>query len=432
MGNSEHHLLLNRREVLRRGTIGGLGLSVLGNQIAMPTVLAAGGSADNFGPLLPPDGNGIRLPAGFSSQIVATTGQAVANSDYVWHGSPDGGACFATGDGGWIYVSNAELSNSGGGVGAIQFDSDGVISDAYSILTGTTRNCAGGPTPWGTWLSCEETGSGQVWECDPFTADSEGVVRPMLGKFSHEAAAVDPVNEHIYLTEDRSDGLLYRFIPDAYPNLDAGILEAAEILDPNEQGPITIGQIRQLAWHVVPDPTVAMGISTRRQVNDATPFAGGEGCWYEAGLVYFATKRDDRIWRLDIAANELSIVYDAETLTDPELTGVDNVFVSPNGEVYVAEDTGDMQIVALTQSGNVTPIVQVVGVTGSEICGPALSPDGTRLYFSSQRNPGMTFEITGPWLGATAPNSATLPTIGLITSGLFAAAIAAYGLIRSR
>ena len=424
--------LLNRRDVLRRGAIGGLGFGILGNQIAMPTVLAANGSADSFGPLLAPDANGIRLPEGFSSRVVATTGQAVANSDYVWHGSPDGGACFATGDGGWVYVSNAELSNDHGGVGAIRFASDGSITDGYSILTGTTRNCAGGPTPWGTWLSCEETGSGQVWECDPFTPDSEGIVKPLLGSYSHEAAAVDPVNQHIYLTEDHSNGLLYRFVPTAYPSLDMGTLQAAEILDPSNLGPMSIGQTRQLAWHEVPDPTVNAGTSTRRQVTDATPFDGGEGCWYEAGLIYFATKGDDRIWRLDIAANELSIVYDAATINNPELTGVDNVFVSPNGDVYVAEDTGDMQIVALTQSGNVTPIVQLVGVSGSEICGPALSPDGSRLYFSSQRNPGMTFEIVGPWLGGDVPNSARLPMIGLLTSGFFAAAIAAYGWIRTR
>ncbi|MGR8948079.1 MAG: alkaline phosphatase PhoX [Gammaproteobacteria bacterium] len=432
MKKSAHNNLLNRRELLRRGAFGSLGIGIVGNQIAVPTVLAANGSADDFGPLLPPDANGVSLPAGFSSRVVATTGQAVGNSDYIWHGSPDGGACFATGDGGWVYVSNAELSSNAGGVGVIRFANDGTVIDGYSILTGTTYNCAGGPTPWGTWLSCEETSLGQVWECDPFSPGSEGIVRPLMGRFKHEAAAVDPVNQHIYLTEDERNGLLYRFVPDNYPNLDAGVLQAAEILDPDAEGLITIGKIRNLAWHEVPDPDFSMGTPTRDQVPAATVFRGGEGCWYEAGLVYFSTKRDDRIWRFDIAANEISIVYDAATITSPVLTGVDNVFVSPNGEVYVAEDTGDMQIVALTQSGNVTPIVQVIGVSGSEICGPALSPDGSRLYFSSQRNPGMTFEISGPWLGNAAANSARLPTFGLAASGLFAAALAAYGAIRSR
>ena len=422
---------LSRRKFLRRGICGSLGVGLVGGQFAVPWVSANGGSVDDFGPLQAPDANGVSLPPGFTSRVVAITGQTVGDSDYVWHASPDGGATFATGDGGWIYVSNAELTD-GGGVGAIKFANDGSIVDAYSILSGTVRNCAGGPTPWGTWLSCEETGGGQVYECDPFSPNSEGVVRPLLGTFNHEAAAVDPVNQHIYLTEDRGSGLLYRFVPENYPSLDAGVLQAAEILDPHDDGPIQIGQTRQLSWHEVPDPTRIGPTATRNQVPAATRFDGGEGCWYEGGLVYFTTKGDDRVWRIDTSSGEISIVYDAATIQNPILTGIDNIFVAPNGEVYVAEDTGDMQIVALTNSGNVTPIVQVTGVTGSEICGPALSPDGSRLYFSSQRNPGMTFEVTGPWLGAIAQQASELPALGMIASGFLASALAAYGVMRAR
>lgn len=425
--------LISRRSLLKRGTLGGLGIGVLANQVVMPTVLASDGSAENLGPLQAADENGLRLPQGFVSRIIATSGQLVPGTGYTWHAAPDGGATFATDDGGWVYVSNAELGSNAGGVSAVQFASDGSITNAYSILTGTTRNCAGGPTPWGTWLSCEETSSGQVWECDPFTPGSQGVVRPLLGKFSHEAAAVDPVNQHVYLTEDRSDGLLYRFIPTNYPDLSAGILQAAEILDHNSQGAITPGQVRNLAWHEVPDPQVLQGVSTRRQVAAATTFSGGEGCWYEAGLIYFATKFDNRIWRLDIANNEVSVVYDLASSSNPILSGVDNVFVSPNGDVYVAEDPGDLQIVALTPSGGVLPVVQLTGVSNSEICGPALSPDGSRFYFSSQRNPGVTFEVSGPWLGGNNQSSSvSLPAIGLMGTSLLAAAITAYGFISSR
>ncbi|MEM7468656.1 MAG: alkaline phosphatase PhoX [Pseudomonadota bacterium] len=115
----------------------------------------------------------------------------------------------------------------------------------------------------------------------------------------------------------------------------------------------------------------------------------------------------------------------------PILTGVDNVFVSPNGEVYVAEDTGDMQIVALSNTGQVIPILQVE-ISGSEICGPALSPDGTRLYFSSQRNPGTTFEISGPWLESIDTSSEPVSTLGLVGSGLLATDFAAWGARRAR
>ena len=421
---------ISRREFLKRGAFGGLGAGLVANQFTLPLVLANGPGGVSYGTLQAADANGIRMPAGFTSRVVATTGQTVPGSDYVWHASPDGGATFATGDGGWVYVSNAEISSGGGGVGALRFASDGSIMDAYSILSGTTRNCAGGPTPWGTWLSCEETSSGQVYECDPLTPDSQGTVRPLLGRFTHEAAAVDPAHQHIYLTEDRGSGLLYRFVPASYPNLETGELHAAEILDPFGEGPITFGQTRNLQWHVVPDPMRLGAISTRNQVPQATTFNGGEGCWYEGGLVYFATKGDDKVWRLDTQENEISIVYDAASLSDPVLTGIDNVFVSPNGDVFVAEDTGDMQIVALTTGGDVVPIIQVEGVTGSEICGPALSPDGTRLYFSSQRNPGETFEVTGPWLGNNH-QSAAVPALGWFAAGILGTAIAAYGGVRT-
>ena len=145
-----------------------------------------------FGPLGGQDPNGIRLPSGFEARIVARSGETpLLGTGYDWHAAPDGGATFATQDGGWIYVSNSEINDRGGGVGALRFDAAGQLIDAYSILSGTTRNCAGGPTPWGTWLSCEEVADGYVWECDPLGSFNPRRL-PALGAFRHEAAAVDP------------------------------------------------------------------------------------------------------------------------------------------------------------------------------------------------------------------------------------------------
>jgi len=421
-------LARNSTELTRRGLFGrslasGLGVSLFGGPIAIAAARPSGGAADGYGPLGPTDANGLQLPAGFSSRIVGVTNQQVGSTGHVWHSRPDGGAAFAADGGGWVYVSNSEEDDGLGGVGVLRFDSDANLIDAYSILTGTSRNCAGGPTPWGTWLSCEENSIGEVWECDPLTPGSQGVVRPWMGKFRHEAAAVDPVHQHVYMTEDRGDGLLYRFIPSAYPDLSAGVLEAAEILDPMGQGAITPGEVRPLAWHAVPDPTVSQGTSTRLQVPDATSFDGGEGVWYESGEISFASKSDNRVWRVNTATNEISILYDLATTTMPELSGVDNLCVTECGDVFVAEDSGNMQIVALTPAGNVKPIMQLNGTADSEITGPCLSPDGQRLYFSSQRNPGVTYEVHGPFLGPRV----AVPAMGSFGTALFAAMVAGAG-----
>ena len=204
----------------------------------------------------------------------------------------------------------------------------------------------------------------------------------------------------------------------------------AEILDPSAQGAIQPGQVRPLAWHAVPEPNPAGGgvqnafhlsveeRATRYQVQGSTAFNGGEGCFHHAGSVYFSTKGDDRIWQIDTGADTIEIVYDRATSPTPELSGVDNVYVSPLGDVYVAEDGGNMQIVALTPGGAVNPVVQVVGQDGSEITGPALSPDGRRLYFSSQRQPGMTYEVSGPF----APR-ARVPVAGPLAGSLFAGSL---------
>jgi len=343
-----------------------------------------------------PDANGLQLSEGFRSRVVARSGERpVAASAYVWHAAPDGGATFASDDGGWIYVSNAELAS--GGVGALSFAPDGSLRDAYSILSGTIRNCAGGATPWGTWLSCEEFAGGRVHECDPYGREP-AVVRPELGVFQHEAVAVDPVTHFFYLTEDVPDGRLYRFVPvgrrgDGRPEYAGGSLEVAQVIG-SPGG--------RVVWHPLPDPS-GSPTPTRLQVAASTRFAGGEGIDVRDGIVYFSTKHDNRVWALDTRSDELSVLYDAASFAVPVLTGVDNVVVSPWGDVLVAEDGGNLEIVALTPGGDVNPVVRIANHPLSEVTGPAFDPSGTRLYFSSQRgaagrsNAGITYEVEGPF-----------------------------------
>ena len=385
--------MITRRHFTRNVLLAIGGAPVLGGLAACsddgPPIPA--GPADLAGTYVP--GLDATIPEGASLRRVAHSKQVVAGTDHIWHSMPDGGACFAVPDGGWIYVSNCENDRGDGGVGALRFNAAGDIVDAYPILADTSRNCAGGKTPWGTWLSCEENGDeGQVYECDP-TGQTVARVRPAMGSFNHEAAAVDPRNNRVYLTEDLGDGCLYRFTPDAGNDLSAGTLEVAQVHG------------MRLGWARVPDPS-AKRDPTRYQVPGAARFRGGEGIVFgmrgTAGWVYFTTKGDNRVWGLNVDTDRLTVVYDASLVDKPILTGVDNIEMSPNGELIVAEDGGDMQLVSLGADYQPVPLVTLHNQMRSELAGPAFSPDGRRLYFSAQKSPtgdgdgGQTYELTLP------------------------------------
>jgi secreted PhoX family phosphatase len=374
---------LDRRGFLRAATVA-TGTAVLSGSLWRDVAEAApavpGPTA--YGPLLPPDGNGLQLPAGFTSRVLARSGHPVGSTGYVWHDAPDGGACFPHADG-WTYVSNSEVV-PGGGASALRFDAAGRVVGARRILSGTRANCAGGATPWGRWLSCEEVDRGWVWDCDP-TGATGPVRRDAMGRFQHEAAAVDPDARVVYLTEDEPDGCFYRFRPTRWPDLTSGVLE------------VLLGDG---GWARVPDPSAAR-LRTRHQVAGARRFTGGEGCWYARGTVWFTTKGDGRVWRYDVAERALSVAYD-DAVPGAPLTHVDNVVGSDVGELFVAEDGGDMQLCVISR-GRVAPFLRVTGHPESELTGPAFSPDGTRLLLSSQRGAsgssrgGVTYEVRGPF-----------------------------------
>lgn len=371
-----------------------------------------------YGPLGPPDANGLRLPEGFRSRVIARGLLPVSGTLYLWHIFSDGAATFRTGDGGWILVSNSEvptpvhlpidlpIGNPGdGGASAIRFNRGGKIVDAYRILSGTSTNCAGGPTPWGTWLSCEEIERGQVWECDP-TGRRDAVVHPALGTFTHEAVCIDRKTGFAYLTEDEGSGCFYRFRPRRKGDLSRGRLEVAKVRRD--------GVVR---WERVPDPSAA-SVPTRDQVRGATRFERGEGIWFDSGTVYVATTGDSRIRAYDTRRERMRVLYDPKKIRNPPLTDVDNVTVARHsGDLYVCEDNGapdafDIGLITFDdRSRRPTPRVsRFLKATGiehgdpntilsSELAGVCFNPRGDRLYFASQRalGVGVVYEVSGPF-----------------------------------
>jgi uncharacterized protein len=392
---------ISRRQLIVSGALAAGALA--GSPRLLREALAAPARAgvSPYGPLGPADANGLMLPPGFSSREIA---RGLSNvSGYPWPIFPDGQATYPTADGGWILVTNSEsLAVTGAGTSAIRFRPGGEIASAYRILAGTNANCAGGGTPWGTWLSCEEHDAGLVWECDP-AGELAAQPRPALGVFNHEAAAVEPAGRQLYLTEDKPDGGLYRFTPTSYPDLSEGVLEVAVVA---ADGRVT--------WRQVPNPTPTPAETpTRVQVPEMTKFNGGEGIWHDRGVLYFTTKGDRRVWAYTAGTGLIEVLYDYVATPDASLDAVDNITVSAAGEIFVCEDGGNMEIALITPEREVSPFLRFTGpahpVDGewkSEVCGVIFDPSGTRMYCTSQRaypsspaapGPGAVYEISGPF-----------------------------------
>ena len=328
---------------------------------------------------------------------------------------------------------------SGGGNTNLVFDPDaGQWLGATPSLAGTVRNCAGGATPWNTWLSCEETflvdqeRHGYTFEV-PADGVSDAVPLIGLGRFSHEANAVDPTTGYVYETEDRGDSCLYRFVPATYGDLAGGGTLQAMVLAGDGAGPngvVNTGPFASGLWTVSwvdlddPDPDVeraptppldpGVGLRYEAQSKGAAIIRRGEGTWWGNGLLYVVSTNggpvsEGQVFALDPVAGKFEIVFassDESVLDNP-----DNIAVSPRGGLVLCED-GDrdfQKLRGLTTDGTIFTFAEnrVVlngernGITGnfvgSEWAGATFEPKNGNWLFVNIQTPGITFAITGPW-----------------------------------
>lgn len=435
-------------------------------RLATGTARAADDGEPGYGPLRPDPLGVFDLPEGFSYRIVSQVGETM-DDGLLTPGNMDGMGCFPMGGSVVALVRNHELRfrhhDAGpcgvghhladrldparvfdryldgraltGGTSTILWDvAAGRRLGHHLSLAGTSVNCAGGVTPWGSWLSCEETSRqagdgvqrdhGWVFEVP---ADLRGLAEPTpltgLGRFDHEAACVDPRTGVVYLTEDRDDSCFYRFLPESPGRLAAG------------------GRLQALAWRGAPgadtrnwdevvwrqgdwracvwvdlDHVDAPGgdLRLRARAAGAAVFARGEGLTFGAGEAYF-TATSGGVGRIGQILRYVPSPHEGqpgeadepgrlqlflESVDETVYDYGDNLTVAPWGDLIVCEDRYSDEkrnhLRGVTPDGQVYLLGRNVFAGNGELAGACFSPDGSTLFVNIY-SPGLTLAITGPW-----------------------------------
>ena len=447
---------LNRRQFLSTAR----GLAIGAPLLAFSDRLAAG-----FAPARAADGYGairatadaatglhlLELPESFRYTSFSWRGDRL-DDGRVTPGAHDGMAAFAAPGGRILLIRNHEIdgdlgtfgtapaydAGAGGGTTTVEFDpASGTFVKAWASLCGTTRNCAGGPTPWGSWLTCEETlveprpanrfreKHGYVFEV-PIDGTATAVPLKGLGRFVHEAVAVDPATGIVYLTEDHSAAGFYRFVPKTPGALAQGGRLEMLAVDARPRYDTRRGQISgtsvSVHWVPIADPDRphrandrgdGEGVSSQGRDQGAAIFARLEGAWHGDKSIFFAATSggnagSGQVWEYVPSRELLRLVF--ESPGPGVLHKPDNLAVSPRGGLAICEDgsVGVQRIQGMTRDGRLFPFARNNAVLNgerhtfkgdfrtSEFAGVTFSPDGQWMFFNIQA-PGMTFAVTGPW-----------------------------------
>ncbi|MFS8204491.1 alkaline phosphatase PhoX [Streptomyces sp. CWNU-52B] len=479
---------LTRRDFTARSALTGAGVALIGSVGALATAPGALASTDTetagdgpdahgagrhggavgYGPLLPDPKGILALPAGFSYRVITYSGKTKLESGESTPSNHDGTATFDGPRGTTLLVNNHELKGpradwehpvplteglvydpaASGGCTVVEVRPGGAVAEWVGIA-GTSTNCAGGSTPWGTWLTCEENSDragengmtkdhGYVFEVDPSDRRANRDPKPLkfFGRYDHEAVVIDPKRGHAYLTEDDAEpnGLFFRWKPPhgfthgrgRFRTLadDAGVLQAPKCYDSGGRyvddlsRATKIGTVYGVDWIDVPDRDGAQ-VPVREQFDtgEVTRARKLEGMWWGDGGAYLVSsyareespvQHDGQVWFYDPRRRTLTLKVLLGVNPDPSADGAfdgpDNITVSPYGGLVIAEDgEGVSHLFGATDSGRTYPIARNdlnIGTEDepefSEFTGVTFSPDGKTLYANIQV-PGIMVAIKGPW-----------------------------------
>jgi hypothetical protein len=458
---------LDRRTLLRRGLAAGGGLAALGPLGALGAQVASGSNprrSVGYGPLV--DKGDLWLPEDFDYTVIQRQGETMSDGNLV-PGIFDGMAAYRGKRGTIVLVRNHENRRQAGEIPVIvpeelKYDTtpsynagntkivldtgprkgDFEVLETFAILGGTDTNCAGGVTPWNSWVTCEEvvnrSGAGikHGYAFDiPSSANGPVKAEPIIGagRFVHEAALFH--GGVLYETEDRTrsagnpaGAAFYRYIPNPpYGAKDplsrtTGVLEALKLRD-ESQAIMDVGRVPgeplPVEWVTIDSPdheddTDSGPLATRNQARakGAAAFNRQEGMWVGGKNVYFdvtngGTAGQGQVWEYDPEREVITLIF--ESPGEGVLSFPDNVVIVPKtGHILLQEDSSGEQFMrGVTRNGEIYDFAKTAA-NETEFAGGCFDPNGQILFVNQQGDRGnlpagpdnggaVTYAIWGPW-----------------------------------